>query len=90
MATPCRQCESYWEEQVDQFGYRLHCAELVPESVFMSEHGCWKYRQKATGEARCPRCGGRLARHRYDSVREQYYRHCFSCNLEFYEEGEDK
>ena len=89
MATPCLQCESCWEEQVDQFGYRQHCAECMPESVFLSEHGCWKYRQREAGAERCRRCGGKLARRRYDPVRERYYRHCFSCHLEFYEEDED-
>lgn len=37
---------------------------------------------------RC-RCGGKLSERRYDQVKGKYYRHCGSCNFEFYEEAED-
>lgn len=36
---------------------------------------------------RC-RCGGKLSEWRYDQVKGKYYRHCFSCHFEYYEEGD--
>lgn len=36
---------------------------------------------------RC-RCGGKLSERRYDQTKGKYYRHCGSCNFEFYEEDD--
>lgn len=44
----------------------------------------------------CPLCGGSLSEireHRTkvgDEEKIRYYRHCYSCNMEFYEQEEEK
>ena len=62
MSSPCEDCRHIFSEEITNSLYANDCEEGAPESVFMSEWGCWRY------ESRSPELDGP----EYDKYRDDY------------------
>ncbi len=83
METPCTSCVHYVETQIAQFSFEATCRQDAPTNVLLSKWGCWMYERKKRKTPVC-RCGGQMSDVLFHNGRP--YRHCYSCNFDFFEE----